>query len=636
MQPMLPGQLYRRTHQSSVDTILGRDAPRVTSKGDRFYNADRWVINVLVKEICNHAPWTPLTEEQACRWMKAANDYEVTNREIVIASTPDKLPLQTAMALIGGAYHEAWHTLYSRRRDFKLRPLMEIFEPRWPLFKRWSKIESLWRSWINVIEDIRIERRGNDEFPGAYEKMVDLQDFILGQELDSRESWNDMSAITGTFRDIGLGYDSPLQRESLEIYEKDFTKAYKIVTEGVLKPLLEQAMDPRNADDDTLCLWLAMDVIIALSPSFKDQPPEPKPQHKGSGRPQESSGDKSGQDSQDKETEGVRLSSQDDVKTKDNASALGQAIDEAINQNVQAGEKPWRPHDTSHDEVKDFEGRGAGGGRSQTPSYNEALTAQMYKEARQAVSGCQARLRRILQARQVSKTYHGVPRGRILSGRMLTDTITSLKAKEMPRRAYTRKITGQKLSAVVVIVVDQSGSMKKALNSTAKAALGIAHLMETVRCPTLVAGFRTNYVRGRVASVNTQKYHRTHGVKIDVFKKFNTKLASCLPNFGYMTASGGTPMADGIQFGLHQLLQRKETHRILLVITDGRPDPRQAPVVTHQVRRAPQHGIQLVGVGIGKEASYVQQVFEHHLHVMKFKDLPLELLAHLGRILGVS
>jgi hypothetical protein len=183
--PTIRGASYRETHKLAVVGILGHAAPPVISRGSLFYNKDRWTVRVFTREMCLWAQKNPgcvPTRRDIDAWVSGANNERVPRREIVIASTPDKLPLRTALALTGGAYHEALHTYYSCLRSLSVDEMAAIVLPRWAKVPDWSKFYLLLQEWSNVIEDIRIERLGRSDFPGVETKLHDLQDFILDQE----------------------------------------------------------------------------------------------------------------------------------------------------------------------------------------------------------------------------------------------------------------------------------------------------------------------------------------------------------------------------------------------------------------------------------------------------------------------
>lgn len=273
---------FKNTHRASVVAILGGEAPRVSSRGSRFYNVDRWTARVLVKHMTEWAksnPGVTPTLAVVSRWVDAANAevVEPSAREIVIAETPDgdALTTRVAMALVGGGYHEAFHTRYSCRRSLSAREVADIVVPRWGKVKDWSPFAGTLLEWGNLIEDIRIERRGNDEYPGAFVKLCDLQDLVLGQEAESRARAESdpkvrtMMVVNGAFRDLGLGYVTDDQDRVLRWYADTDPAAHEMVVAGPLHPILDEAI-ALSATDDLGHLRLAMDVVAALVQTGKD------------------------------------------------------------------------------------------------------------------------------------------------------------------------------------------------------------------------------------------------------------------------------------------------------------------------------------------------------------------------------
>jgi len=266
-----------------------------------FYNKDNWTARSFAAAMCEWAKLNPdktPTQGDVQMWIDkrvsqhSADYYE---RGINIAATPDDLPRWLAMALVGGGYHEAWHTRYSCRRQLTVAEMWPHVERLWKLVpydpengrKGWAGLTSYLLDWGNIIEDIRIERNGCRDYPGSPDKMGALQDLILKQEEEGRSVSehrgvpvnDDLSVVTGTFRDIGLGYKTPAQLKTLAGYKKRSPDGYKFVTEGPLKPLLDKAM-LMDGEDDLGHLWLAMEVIAAIveaSPATQ-RPTEPPPE----------------------------------------------------------------------------------------------------------------------------------------------------------------------------------------------------------------------------------------------------------------------------------------------------------------------------------------------------------------------
>ena len=279
LNPIVRGDIYRRTHKASVIGILGKDAPNVVSRGSHFYNMDRWTARAFVAEMCEWASKNTdcvPTHADLKDWVNKANRVSVPRREIVIANTPDKLPLRTALGITGGAYHEALHTKYSCRRQITVDEVAPIVLPRWAKVKNWGRLTATLLKWSNLIEDTRIERNGRNEFEGIHNKLSDLQDFIIGME---KQGINDLrshggkpgplSVVLRTFRDVSLGYNTEIQRAALEEYKKDNPEAYALVTNGPLTKYVRVtvALDDK---DDLGCVRVAMDCIAELAKLSKE------------------------------------------------------------------------------------------------------------------------------------------------------------------------------------------------------------------------------------------------------------------------------------------------------------------------------------------------------------------------------
>lgn len=275
IEPVINGARYKLSHRASVIGILGDEAPPVSSRGEQFYNTDRWTARFLVSRACKWAADNPgcvPTRSIVARWVSETNAEPTPEREIVIAETPDVLPFHTALALTGGGYHEALHTYYSARRDLNLTEVADLILPRWAKVKDWAALEKALLDWSNIIEDIRIERLGCTRFEAIYFKMCDLQDFILDQEESAdtkaqqlgKKAPNEMGVIARTFRDLGLGYDTDKQRRAYERYTAAHPEAVALVKTGPLHPLLQEAIN-LTEEDDLGSLRIALDVLVKLA-----------------------------------------------------------------------------------------------------------------------------------------------------------------------------------------------------------------------------------------------------------------------------------------------------------------------------------------------------------------------------------
>ena len=278
---------WAASHQASVDAVLtpaGHPSVPVTSKGAQFYNKANWTGRAFLGAMCE---WLRINrnrrpdESDVRYWVRYACGSYVAE-QIVIATTPKELDRGTALALVGGAYHEALHSIFSCKRQITPGEVLIPFFERFDLVSDWSRLTGPLMIWSNIIEDIRIERRGIEKFPGMKRKLEELQDFVLNMEKEGREANahrstgknEELSVICGTFRDLGLGYKTPLAQRTLAGYKSRSEEAFKFVTEGPLKPLLKKAIN-LSAEDDMGCIWLAMEVVACLVNANKNaQDPE--------------------------------------------------------------------------------------------------------------------------------------------------------------------------------------------------------------------------------------------------------------------------------------------------------------------------------------------------------------------------
>lgn len=281
------GKQWAMSHQASVDAILGAGVRKVSARGAMFFNKDRWTARTLFASLCESIRYygNDFDEDTIRNAVRIANATKCLDPEVVVATTPDRVPAWLARASIGGNYHEAWHYEFSCRRDLDFDEIITPLMDRWDLLPDWSPYISAVLTWGNLIEDIRIERCGCAKYPGSPSKMADLQNLILKMEEEGREvsehrggSQNDdLSVVMGAFRDLGLGYSTPRQNAVLRAYQKRSPQGWALVTEGKLKPLLDRAI-ALTAEDDLGHWWLAMEVVALLVTLGQQKPPtEPPP-----------------------------------------------------------------------------------------------------------------------------------------------------------------------------------------------------------------------------------------------------------------------------------------------------------------------------------------------------------------------
>ena len=693
MLSQLNGSKWRRTHQASVDAVLtgtGISRP-VFSYGSAFKNMDTWTARKLFAGLKHFSG-------DVRSLVSEANSMTIPNPHIVIAATPDDLPMGMALALVGGAYHEAWHTLYSRRTSLKLN------EVEGPLMERWNKAPAaFWKgaipallTWSNIVEDIRIERCGCKRFPGAQPKMVELQDLILKMESEgfakSMPSNPLLTFVGLAFRDLGLGYDSPRTRNAYAFYEKQCPEAFAIVN-GPLKPILDAAIN-LGEHDDLAATWAAMDIVLALSEEMEKSQESKGQESKGQGSKgqgskgqgskgqgsegqesegQESDGQESdGQESDGQESEGQGTKGQgtkgqgtkgqesegevgaeggghqylNDYDIQQLAAALVEAIADGAEMAVQDGAQAlaqaidnFLHEDLEPDEVA---------WRPAVPNADEVLFGRnldpktgfnIRNSVRKEIAALRSRLRNRFLAARTPVFTHGVRQGCDISERRMVDSIVEIKSGIEPTRPDYRRDQKPDCSLAVALVIDESGSMSDLRMDTIRAAVAIADALASLGCPILVVGPR-NGSYSKISEhapeiTHMVDCHRQAPVVIDVFKDWDEPMNKALPRFPGIVATGGTPLEDGIQYALQMLNKRHERHRIVLTLTDGLPD--NPGVVRGQIRIAAESKINIVGVALDQYAAQgVKHLFPENVIVQDMAALPTTLASYLEGVIFPS
>jgi len=774
-----PGERYCKTMQASVDAILLPMGIRrtVVSTGTRFMNVDAWTGEKFASLLCEFWSKKPAAmpgSGEVLDFARVASRHRVPNPHIVVARMPARVSHRVALAIVGGGYHEAWHTKYSKRDEVRISEIDPVLDVAAKIVAdggQWdAKMRGLLLTLHHLIEDIRIERRGNEDFPGAIQPMRDLQDFILDLETKSREKGaqvknitvaaNARSVLLCCFRDLGLGYNTQTARDALQWYAETAPDAVAMVAkDGLLAPMLDEAK--RLEADDKLgslrvaarivsTLWCASqgagteedvarcprcgacgeqitvrpvrdaagvkvrgravmeckacghrhefdlpDVSLDLDQDrAEDEESEsPSPEIDGIDADDVGAGfdgfgddvreeardartaaelgdgpdeiveedldmrslpqgdDKDGENDEDADpaeddADGTPVSetldlgrdpdsrlaalvmdeTEGDPLGNDDALEMACAEDEEREQGtVLAGEMMWCPADPSLDEARVV--------RSSKVEADSAAANRMLDEVRQEVAYLRARLRTIVLAQEMTDVSHGLRRGPRLSSRMLVDSHIDLASERSPARAYLDVDARTDISIALATCLDQSGSMCRDQRTVAQCMLLLCDAVESVKGKTMAFGFRDGTPGARR---DEGYFHRADGVRYDVFKTWDETLATTKWRFAHTHADGSTPMADGVQYGLMALSERREAHRILTVITDGEPNPLHGRVIARQCRLAREGGVHVLGIGIGPGAKYVQRLFPDHVWVLKISDLPERLVAKLNVLCDFS
>lgn len=187
---------------------------------------------------------------------------------------------------------------------------------------------------------------------------------------------------------------------------------------------------------------------------------------------------------------------------------------------------------------------------------------------------------------------------------------------ELPKRdIFCKKIPGAKLNTAVSVLIDCSGSMggiKMTTARTAAALIGdtLVHL-ENLGVQWNMFGFLTDYdwySRNRsLISVDDVRMCRLEPVIHQLVKGWDEDWRHTAPRVCHLDAEGQNADADSVRWAVHDNLKRKADRHIVLVLSDGSPcvsgDYRkQSESLRAAVKEATSLGVEIQGLGILDES----------------------------------
>jgi cobalamin biosynthesis protein CobT len=326
-------------------------------------------------------------------------------------------------------------------------------------------------------------------------------------------------------------------------------------------------------------------------------------------------------------------SKEEDLDLKGHNEAFTEHFEESGKGDLRDNESYWRPWNPAKDKV-------------QVARKGSTDVAKRYQaNIKREVAAISTKLRsKFLIARQ-PQVQHGVRKGSGLSDRRLVDSTVELRSGRRATRPDWNKVNKGACTLAVGVVIDQSGSMN-GINQVyaAQGAMAIAEPLDKLGAPVMVCGPRSGrWFQGDTWEEQREMddkcgyngdgtFHRSESVNIDLFKNWDERFNKCRDRFSTVSATGGTPLSDGIQYAMQELSDRTEVHRVIIVLTDGAAN--SPKVVNRQIRLAKEAGITVIGVGIGGYCGIVRTQFPaNHIEIPDVKELPKKLLGMLENIM---
>lgn len=497
----------------------------------------------------------------------------------------------------------------------------------------------------NCIEDIWMEQRVVDCYPGSKKNLNQTEELVSARELE-----NYKTAGIKVFPDEVGSVGRCLNKKS-PIYTGPLCAETQTYFSGKMHRWCDtwskQAMECRNSQD-------TIDLAMAIWKFFEDPDAmdngNPEDFDPKGGDPMESIGEPG--DVQDGDVqEGVGK------PVKGGQGEGGQpffekmpddylpTMEEALTSEMGDGQGGiggsdgplvggYRVYSTDQDVVYTRGGDQSKGRKSVHDIVNSTDTSQ-HQQVMANISGninvMSSKLRRALLAKKRIDRDAGRELGRLDSKRLVAGHLGA-------RNVFYQRVDRTEEDTAITILVDLSGSMggRKAIVAR-DCTVALAECLEGSSMPFKVVGFCN---KRDVNSRGSSQYHRYEPLDTVVFKDYNNSMKQCRASVAQLddAVGGNNSDYDFIQQELHALKQRPEQRKVLFVLSDGHPacysDASTSEHVRHckeAIKDAKREGVECVGIGICDQA--VKEIYQDHVVVNDVNDLSATVFTKLTNLL---
>jgi len=185
------------------------------------------------------------------------------------------------------------------------------------------------------------------------------------------------------------------------------------------------------------------------------------------------------------------------------------------------------------------------------------------------------------------------------------------------------------VNTAVLLMVDNSGSMSS--KTTRTAAIILAEALNSIKFLKLeITGFTTNnhqYTQLKDAG-------RCIGIDILLYKGFDEPYNRAKARLGAIQCSGYTPLGEAYGHGLERLMMRKEARRVLWIISDGQPcldlanqKHSEYELMRRSHAKCRRFGVETVGTYVGwKGRKELEKYVDSYSCINSISDMPQAML----------
>lgn len=446
---------------------------------------------------------------------------------------------------------------------------------------------------LNALEDLRIEGRMEQEYPGCRENFHHAYADMESQWAEKAPSLPLWPRVIGCLITTGKGM-------STDIYGEDARRIVSVVAD-----LIADAIHAASTEAIAVLAEEVLDRWKGILGSMAANSLQEPNSQKGL----------------------VELLG--DVKSEDIPS-LGQHLTALISQTVDSNaDMPYRIYDRSLDVVET------------APDGDITSYRDLLEQVRPHVSGLRQKLLSTLRAKSQNQLAPS-QNGTILNKRKLHQICL-----DAPCSPFMTKTEATSNDVALSLLIDQSGSMAgQKIQLAQQCAILLAETMSQLELPLEVIGFSTRYSHSFLAEMRKTEGMDTAQIEKEfarylptwhvIYKSFREPFRKCRGRFATMAAQHYTPLNESVLLAGKRLMDVRTSRRILIVLTDGSVylgTKETTPVAQRNLQDnlALLHkaGIEVIAIGI--KTGYVQDVFPRSIVVEDLSQLPIQFYQLLSR-----
>ena len=551
-------------------------------------------------------------------------------KEITLPSLPSGIEFDraTIMATRGYLDHEAGHIRHSDM------PLVQPYGE--------AVGQACFGIW-NSLEDIWMEQKVMDEYPGARKNLIALQEEIASKELESVAGHPEEFGDNATPNNAGLAIRTLGRKDyAPEGYTEEMLKNISPRFQEWGAKWLEELKTCKNTKE-VMNLANRIYELLQQENQMSDSEKGDQPENSlGGEKPEDFTFDpnadfKLGGEAKDKKKGRKPL--------KGKPQEMGKLITDMLKSEVENPKnKPtgkivqWRINTTKYDEV--YSKTSVNKRTNKRQEELKKRTTADYEQIKGNLSGAihtmKARLRRALLARERRDWDFGKEFGKLDSKRLVAGVQGS-------PNVYKVRKDREEYDTSVLLMVDLSGSMSgEKIETAGEAVVAFTECLSGTNIKFSVYGFDHS---GREPEVGKGKFHRTESQNILEFKGFSETTRNAKGSIAAIKhcVGGNNADRDAVLWSLHKLKEQPSKRKVLMVLSDGCPahacsrdlggysEGWSIDATKQMVDRAKEFGVECVGIGI-QDAS-VKQIYKNNVVIQRVQDLSGTIFTKLAEIL---